>query len=223
MKNYTDITILLDRSGSMATIQDQMEKSFDEFITAHKVNPSTRVTLIEFDSVNSQNVVFQNVPVTSVEPLKLKPRGWTPLLDAFCTAIDTTGNRLASMDESERPNKVIFIAITDGQENSSTWAKRSDVKKRITHQHDTYKWEFVYLGANQDAYSEAATFGIARTSAMTYSHDTIGTASAMRSLTANTVAYANNQSLSTAFNKAQQDEAEENIKKAWKIDTTMTK
>lgn len=194
MKQYTDITILLDRSGSMESIKTTMEGAYREFIHAHQQVPTTRVTLIQFDSLDNQEVVYQDVPVTHADPLKIKPRGGTPLVDALVTAIDNTGKRLANKDESERPDQVLFVIITDGQENASRQYRKSDVESRVRKQTDGYKWQFVYLGANQDAIAEAQSYGISQDYAIKFMNSMAGTKGAMRGITANTVAYAANTS-----------------------------
>jgi uncharacterized protein YegL len=195
LKTYTDITVLLDRSGSMSTIKDSMERAFNTFVAEHKANPSTRMTLVKFDSLNPYELAYLNVPIGSVEPLRLDPRGGTPLLDAMATTIDKLGDRYSSMSESERPDQVLFIIITDGQENASTQFSRRQVFDKVTNQTKNYRWQFTYLGANQDAIAEAATLGIARDWAITYSPTTAGSGSSINSLTANTMAFANSTGL----------------------------
>ena len=190
MKQYTDITVLLDRSGSMESIKTAMEEAFNSFVEGHKTVPTTRVTLIQFDTQDKQEIVYQGVPVEYAEKLVLKPRGGTPLLDALCDTIDRTGTRLANLPESERPEKVLVVVITDGEENASRTYKRQDVFNRVTKQTRDYNWQFVYLGANQDAIHEAVTFGINPGYAFTYAPSGAGTRSMGQSLTANTVAYA---------------------------------
>lgn len=213
LKNYTDITILLDRSGSMESIRTSMQDAFNEFISGHKVNPSTRVSLIQFNSSNDQQVVYQNVPVKYVEPLRINPNGGTPLLDALCKAIDNTGSRFAEMLEADRPNKVLFVIITDGQENMSQTYKRSDVKDRIQNQTGKYSWGFVYLGANQDAFAEAQSFGIPQAWTLNYAATDSGTKGMMRGLTTNTVNYASSNMSGAAassllnFDEEQRNEA----------------
>lgn len=194
MKEYTDITILLDRSGSMNSIKEPMEKAFDEFIQGHKINPTTKLTLIQFDSTNPQEIIYQGVPVGSVERLILQPRGMTPLVDAMVSAIDNTGSRLANMRESDRPDQVLMVIITDGAENASTHYKRADVAKRISKQTNDYKWQFIYLGANQDAIGEAATFGISPSFALNYQANVNAVDSAWHATVTNTVGYATNSS-----------------------------
>jgi uncharacterized protein YegL len=197
LKDYADITILLDRSGSMVSIKDAMESGFDEFLNEHKKVPSTRLTLIQFDSSNNQEVVYTARPVAEAPRLSIDPRGMTPLLDAFCLAIDRTGDRLSAMRQEERPNKVLFVVITDGQENASFKYGRNDVKERVTRQQGSYNWQFVYLGANQDAIAEAATFGIGAANAMTYTADVMRSRSAMKSVAVNTLCYASTGIAST--------------------------
>lgn len=100
MADYTDITVLLDRSGSMASIKAAMESGFNEFLQQHRAVPASRLTLVQFDTDNPQEVVYLAKPITDAPSLDLTPRGSTPLLDALCRAIDATGNRLKAMPET---------------------------------------------------------------------------------------------------------------------------
>ena len=93
-------------------------------------------------------------------PISLVPRGSTALLDAVGRAINETGERLAKMNEEDRPGLVVFVVMTDGEENSSQEFSKDQIKQMITHQQDTYGWHFTFLGANQDAFAEAGALGI---------------------------------------------------------------
>ena len=211
MRAFTDITVLLDRSGSMASIKESMEAAFDTFIKEHKAVPSTKVTLVQFNNHNDQDVVYQCVPVGAVEKLNLKPCGNTPLIDAFVKLIDSTGRRLADMSETERPDQVLMVIITDGQENASRQYKRADVSNRVRNQRDAYKWQFVYLGANQDAIAEAATYGIPHWNAITYDTSEQAIGGVVFALASNTMAYTSNTSRGKAvpdFTPEQRKEAE---------------
>lgn len=218
MRDYTDITVLMDRSGSMSSIKESMETAFDNFIKEHKAVPSTKLTLVQFDDVNNQDVVYQGVPVGAVERLTLKPRGNTPLLDAFCKVIDNTGRRFANLSESERPDQVLIVVITDGQENCSRHFTRNNVYDKVTKQREDYKWQFVYLGANQDAFAEAASFGIPMNYTMHYRPSGAGTSGAWAGLSANTVSYTKSVGASRGlatpdslvFNAEQRTTAEDN-------------
>jgi Mg-chelatase subunit ChlD len=215
MANYTDITVLLDRSGSMVSIKGAMEGGFREFLHQHRAVPSSRLTLVQFDTDNAQEVVYTAKPIVDAPQLDITPRGGTPLLDALCRAIDATGQRLAGMADADRPERVLFVIITDGQENASHEFKRGDVRDRVTRQAGTYRWQFVYLGANQDAFAEAASFGIAKGSTAAYAASAAGTQNVMRSMAMNTVSYAGQHTNSVkAFSDDQREEALEKDEKS---------
>jgi hypothetical protein len=204
---FTDITVLLDRSASMAAIKASMNSALDEFVLGHRAVPTTRLTLVQFDDVDPQEVVYEALPIGVVPASNLQPRGNTPLLDALCQAIDATVKRLEAMTAAARPDQVLFVIITDGEENASRQYNRLQVRERITHQHDAYQWQFVYLGANQDVFKEAAALGIDRVHTMSYAHTGAGASAGLRGMSVNTVSYAQNvnrgSSRSLAFNDDQ--------------------
>jgi uncharacterized protein YegL len=167
----TDMTVLLDRSGSMQSIKDDTIGGFNEFLkTTQKEQPEATISLVQFDSQGYDRVIDAK-PLTQAEPMTdatFQPRGGTPLIDAMARTILETGVRLATMTDAERPGKVIFVIITDGLENASKEYTREQVMKMVEHQRDVYKWDFIYLGANQDAIAEAATIGIPMAAAASY-------------------------------------------------------
>lgn len=174
----------------MQDLKPAMESGFAEFINAHRLTPSTRLTLLEFDApggyhrgkpVEQLTVRYVAKPILDVPTaLNLEPRGGTPLIDSLCTAIDQTGERLKFMRAAERPAAVLFVIITDGQENASTKYKRQDAFNRITHQQDTYAWQFVFMGTNQDAIAEAMSYGIPAANSLSYGANQIDSANTLR-------------------------------------------
>jgi hypothetical protein len=104
------------------------------------------------------------------------------LLDAIGHTIDTVGARLAAIPEADRPGKVIVAILTDGRENASTHFSMADINQRITHQREVYQWEFLFLGANQDAIATASTMGIQGHNAATFDADDIGIRASVSSL-----------------------------------------
>ena len=164
MKDATHIAVLLDRSGSMGDIRDDAIGGFNCFLKEQKAaGANATLTLVQFDT-ESTDVVHESMPILEVPDLNhqtFQPRGGTPLLDALGQTIDSTGRALAAIPEANRPNKVVFVVITDGQENSSHQHTKASVKERIDHQSSHYNWQFVFLGANQDAFDEAGAVGIA--------------------------------------------------------------
>ena len=168
--NYTDITIILDRSGSMERIAEETITGFNKFLSDQRRLPGEMtLTLVQF---NQQiEVTLDAQPIGEARPLdgrRYRPNGCTALLDAIGNSIDRTGARLRKMAERDRPSKVVVVILTDGLENASRAYSREQVFGMIRHQREKYSWEFVFLGANQDAIQEAAKFGIAADSALTY-------------------------------------------------------
>jgi uncharacterized protein YegL len=165
--DLTDITIVLDRSGSMMSVADDTRGGFDTFIEDQKRHPGgANVTLVQFDT--EYEFVHRCVPIGSVPKLEFVPRGSTALLDAIGRAITETGERLKATAEADRPAKVLFVILTDGQENSSREFKKARIAEMIKHQTEIYKWQFVFLAANQDAIAEAGGLGILAGNAANY-------------------------------------------------------
>jgi Mg-chelatase subunit ChlD len=171
VKDATHIAVLLDRSGSMGDIKAETINGFNCFLEKQKAaGDNATLTLVQFDT-ESTDVVHESKPILEVPDLNqqtFQPRGGTPLLDALGQTIDSTGRALAAIPAANRPDKVVFVVITDGQENSSRHHTKASVKEKIDHQAGKYNWQFVYLGANQDAFDEAGSVGIAMANAANY-------------------------------------------------------
>lgn len=186
-KDYTHIAMVLDRSGSMSDIKDDTIGGVNEFINSQKSVPGDcTMTLVQFDHVIE--TVFANTPVKSVQPLTGKtyqPRNSTALLDAVGKTIDDTGKFLGELPESHKAEKVVFVIVTDGMENSSCRFTRKQIFDKITHQREVYKWEFVFIGANQDAFAEAQAMGMSPANAMNYTDNQVGTHAVYTSMSAN--------------------------------------
>lgn len=165
-KNYTHVAILIDKSGSMNSIKSDVIGGFNELIQKQKEVPGElTVTLVQFDcNLGLKYDVINNF--SSLDNVQLLnesnyiPRGTTPLNDAFAKLINETGEILSRKDESERPEKVLIISITDGKENASVEHSKESLKALIDHQEKQYNWQFMYIGANQDAFEEGGSRGI---------------------------------------------------------------
>lgn len=175
-KNYIHVTFLLDRSGSMHSIRKDTIGGFNSFIEdQQKEEGECTFTMIQF--AHNYEVLYDFEKVKEIPLLSegtYRPKGSTALLDALGKSISQTGMKLADMDEKERPEKVLFIILTDGQENSSVEYTRSAVMGKIKHQEEKYNWKFMYLGANQDAIEESAKYGISSVNTMTFVPNTKG-------------------------------------------------
>ena len=158
-KDYTHITIVMDRSGSMTSCVKDMEGGLNTFIQDQKKeNSKCTVSFIRFD--DQYEKVLDFVDIQAVGELKLEPRGYTALRDALGMAITDTGCVLDKMKEEDKPGLVIVFVITDGGENFSKEITVEKLKKMIKHQQDVYNWHFNYLGANQDSFTEASKLGV---------------------------------------------------------------
>lgn len=172
----TELAFILDRSGSMQSMASAAIRGFNHFLHTQQSAPgNARLTLVLFD--DEYLVPHASTPVVEVSPLTAEtyvPRANTALLDAIGRTIDELGQRLATMPEPERPGKVIIAILTDGQENASTHFTTAQIAQRIRHQTDAYQWEFLFLGANQDAIATAAQYNIAPNNAATFVADETG-------------------------------------------------
>jgi uncharacterized protein YegL len=161
-KDLTKIVFILDKSGSMAFCKNDVIGGFNTFIEDQKqLEGEATLSLILFS--DSDLTLFDNINIKDVEPLTEQtyvPSGMTALYDAIGKAIDETGILLHEMAEDERPERVLFVIMTDGEENSSLTYDKKIVQEKTQHQQEKYKWEFIYLGANQDAMTEAQSIGI---------------------------------------------------------------
>lgn len=99
------VAALLDRSGSMHSIADDIRGGFDSFITKEReADGRTVVTLAQFD--DRYELVYDSVPIEDVPPLVLQPRGSTALYDAIGRLVTEVGTGLAAIPEDERPGSV---------------------------------------------------------------------------------------------------------------------
>ncbi len=177
----THITLLLDRSGSMSGIKEQTITGFNEFIKEQQKLPDyASVLFAQFDTEDPFEIRedFTNLQdVTLLNWDNFNPKGSTPLLDAIGKGIAYTKDNLKKHSQNKKteiddfsdglPELVIFVIITDGQENASTEFKRETIKKTIE-DHEKHGWKFVFLGANMDAVQEASSIGISFGQAATY-------------------------------------------------------
>ena len=178
MKNLTEIVFILDRSGSMAGLEDDTIGGFNAMIEKQKNEEGDAfVSTILFD--NYIEVIHDRVDIRKVRPMTRRDyyvRGCTALLDAVGRTIRHIGNVHKYAREEDRPEKTLFVITTDGMENASREYSYERVRRMIEHDKEKYGWEFIFLGANIDAAREAARFGITEDRAVNYHADSVGTA-----------------------------------------------
>lgn len=161
-KEETEIVVVLDRSGSMGMIDKSTVEGFNKFLTEQQnAKGKAFITLVQFDDRYEMN--YKSVPVKDAKSLILGetfvPRGSTALLDAIGKTIE----------ELKTDRDVVFVIITDGEENASQTYKQEAIHKMIRTQTDKEGWKFLFLGAGQDAIKTGGNIGISHANSMTYS------------------------------------------------------
>lgn len=162
--DLTDITLVVDRSGSMALMRADAQGGIDTFIEEQKAAEGDAVlTLVEFDT--EYDVVHDGVAIGEVGAYRLLPRGGTALLDAVGKSLAVAKERIKAMAKDERPGLVVFVIVTDGQENSSREYTLGVVRKSIAARRKK-GWEFVFLGKDDSAFDDARSMGISAASTL---------------------------------------------------------
>lgn len=173
--NATELIFVLDASGSMYGLESDTIGGVNATLAKHReLEGDAYVTLIQFS--DSSRYMREHVAIDEVKDLTSEDyhaSGCTALLDAVGEAIQRVKKSQKKIAKSERPS-VIFVVITDGEENSSREFTYEKVAKMIK-KAEKKGWEFLFLGANIDAAAEASRLGIARKNAVTYTSDRIGT------------------------------------------------
>jgi len=177
--DLTEIAVVLDRSGSMASLKDDMEGGLWTTITEqHGLPGRCRVSLYQFDDV--WETCYEGKPSGEItaDDCRLVPRGGTALNDAVVKSLAAMEQRILGEPEDQRPGKVAVIVITDGQENSSKENTSTDARDAIGRATDKFGWKFVFLAADAQGFADGVAMagGMAGTAVATYDANDVGTA-----------------------------------------------
>jgi uncharacterized protein YegL len=176
-KGLTELVFILDKSGSMSDLESDTIGGYNAMLEKQKaVNGECQITTVLFD--NNYELLHDRIDIRAVSPITEKEYfvgGSTALLDAIGRTINKIGNAQKHTADDYRAEKVMFVIITDGEENSSREYTSDKVKAQIERQKSKYGWEFIFLGANIDAVETATRFGIAPDRAVDYLADGEGT------------------------------------------------
>ena len=171
-----EVVFILDRSGSMGGLEADTIGGFNSTLEKQKQEEGEVFwSTVLFD--NEHEVIHDRVPIQKVEKLtedEYYVRGCTALLDAIGRAIHHIGNVHKYAREEDVPSKTLFIITTDGMENASSEYTYRGIKQMISRQQEKYGWEFLFLGANMDAVSEAGRLGIRAERAARFHNDSVG-------------------------------------------------
>ncbi len=176
-KGLTELVFILDKSGSMAGLESDTIGGFNSMLEKQRsLEGECRITTVLFD--NSYTLLHDRIDIRAVSPMTEKEYfvgGSTSLLDAIGRTIHKLAAVQKNTAEDYRAEKVMFVIITDGAENSSREYSSDKIKAMIEHEKEKYGWEFIFLGANIDAVETAGRFGISADRAVDYVPDAAGT------------------------------------------------
>jgi len=163
-ENKVDITLILDESPSMTPIWDATIKGVNQLLEDQRREMGEKkatFTLVKFDSAVKEGFAQDLSSFENINRGSYRPGGsGTALWDAIGKTIELTGKRLKALKESERPSRVIVVIYTDGEENSSRTYTSAQVKTMIEHQREKFNWDFIFLGAELNAYLIGRSLGI---------------------------------------------------------------
>lgn len=167
IKKQTELVFILDKSGSMGGLEKDTVGGYNAMLKKQQLEEGEAVvtTVLFNDQVQ---LLHDAVPLEKVEELTAQDYqvgGMTALHDAIGHSIQQVARRQII---GEVENKVLVVITTDGMENSSKEFTAEKIKKMIAHQQEYAQWEFIFLGANIDAVTEAEKFGIDQQFAVNY-------------------------------------------------------
>jgi len=178
----THVTFVLDSSGSMSKIEDDTKGGFNVFLQEQQEEEGTAtVTLYDFDS--TVELVYRNRPIADAPKLdneNYRPGGKTALHDAIVRAVDETDEQIKTTAPRDQPENVIIVVLTDGKENASE-TPQDVVRDRVEDRREEAGWEFLFIGANQDAALTAQEMGMDQDKSLDMSHSGEGAEEAYRS------------------------------------------
>ena len=165
------LVFILDRSGSMASCYDATIKGFNEFLHEQQREKAgeAAMTLVQFDEHAGGpicQVCYKATPLARVADLGTRrnpyqPRGATPLFDAVGQTISLTDT------VADRYGHVLFTIQTDGYENASREYTQRQLFEMVGKRRER-GWDFVFLGADIDAYDLGSTLNVPLANTMSY-------------------------------------------------------
>lgn len=209
----THISVILDRTGSMESIRDDIIGGFNAFLDGQKQQPGgATLTLVQFDTQDPYEIIHDFRPIADVPDLTREtyvPRAMTPLLDAVGRGINDLETRLAKLPARKRPGKVVVVIVTDGQENSSREFKKNRIEKMIREHEEKDNWQFVFLSADLGAFQDAGDYGFNSIKTMLFNKSARGTARAWSSVSERVLEFRRGETAEVEFNRRDREKQEE--------------
>jgi len=192
-EDYTHITVILDRTGSMHSIRSDVIGGFNAFLEEQRAtDDNATLTLVQFDSQDPFEAVCDFKEIADVENLTAEtyiPRASTPLLDAMGHGIVHIEEGIAKLHKGKIPTKVVVMIITDGQENASREYNKKQIEKMIKEKQEKDDWQFNFMSSDLDSIRDAGELGLAASSVLAFADSGEGITSAMKSYSEQLIHY----------------------------------
>ena len=202
--DYTQLTVILDRTGSMQSIRDDTIGGFNAFLSEQQGQPGrATLTLVQFDSQDPYEVIHHFKAIEEVPDLTREtfvPRASTPLLDAIGRGINDLEQTLSRQVEANRPARIVVAIVTDGQENASKEVDRQTSEKMMADK-QAADWQVVFLSADLAAIGDAITGGVKPAAAMAFDKTKEGASAAWGSVSKRIADYRSNRAPNVAFSE----------------------
>lgn len=207
----THIICILDRSGSMSSIISDSIGGFNTFLKQQKELPDeATITVALFD--DRYELLYDNVNIKEAEELTKNtwiPRGTTALYDAIGKTINGEKQRFNKLGK-EAPAKILVCIVTDGLENASKEYKIDNIRDLIK-ECENDDWNFIYLAANQDAFSVGQSFGVSAGNTYTYTANSTGVMDMINTVNYATTNYRAMNTSDANFKKMSKNLIDENL------------
>lgn len=178
---HSELVFIMDRSGSMSNIAEDMEGAMKEVISKQKNRDGdVLVTYVRFDDEYEE--VFHEKSISEIDGFSLNPRSMTALLDAIGKTVNKVERRFNQKDKADQPERILFVIVTDGGENASREFSRPQIFEMIEKVKRDHDWGFTFIGANQDAIGTGGGLGISRGSSVNYRASSQGVRSMSKSV-----------------------------------------
>lgn len=190
-QDLTELVFILDKSGSMAGLEKDTIGGYSAMLEKQRdVAGECVITTVLFD--HGYELLHDRIDIRAVSAISEREYavgGSTALLDAIGLTIEKIEKAQRHTAEEYRAGKVLFVIITDGEENASRRYAPAKVKSLIERQKERRGWEFIFLGANIDAVETAGRYGIGADRAVDYVPDAEGTELNFRMMSATVATY----------------------------------
>jgi hypothetical protein len=191
MEKYVKIINIIDKSGSMKDMLDAAINGFNSFLEEQKsVEGKALVSTILFNS--DYQILYENMDIqncTYFNKENYVPKNSTALYDSIGRTLENEVDRLGGMSIEERPEKTLCIILTDGFENASKNYSQQKIKTMITEMREDFKWEFLFLGADENASLTAQSMGISAGNSYAFMNTNDGLKDAYRGISNSSKVY----------------------------------